>query len=115
VDHITALLTLLIEEPLRFAAISLICKRHTPEDASYIWSQWEMHIKLPPSYPLAEANLARDHTLAMLQVAYTTPELAARDTQALTYLVSATIPVETLIVFTAVTLREEKIVIHTPS
>ena len=39
VDHVTALLALLLEDPLRYAAISLICKRYSPEDSSYIWSQ----------------------------------------------------------------------------
>jgi hypothetical protein len=67
VDHITAMLALLMEDPLRFAAISLICKSYYVEDATYIWSQWERHIHFPPSHPLAEANLARDSILAMLQ------------------------------------------------
>jgi hypothetical protein len=51
----------------------------------------------------------------MLQAAYATPKIAARDTKALTYLVFVAIPVETFILFTAVTLREEEIVRHTPS
>ena len=110
VDHITALLTLLLGDPLRSAAINLICKRHTLEDATYIWSQWEPHIQLPPSRPLAEGNLARDDILAMLQATYTAPELAARNTQALTDLVSVAIPVETFILFTAIALREEEMV-----
>ena len=39
VDHNTALLALLLEDFLRSASINLICKRYTPEDASYIWHQ----------------------------------------------------------------------------
>jgi hypothetical protein len=65
-DHVTALLTLLLEDPLRFAAIILICKRYSPEDAFYIWSQREPHIQLLPSHPLAGENLARNIILAML-------------------------------------------------
>ena len=49
----------------------------------------------------------------MLQAAYTAPEPPAKDTHALTYLVSMAIPVETFIILTAVTLREEEMVIHT--
>jgi hypothetical protein len=114
VNHITALLALLLEDPLRYAAINLMCKRNSPEDAAYIWSQWEPHIQLPPSHLLAEADLARDSILAMPQAAYTTPEPIARDTHAPTYLVSMAIPVETCILFTAITLREEEMVTHTP-
>jgi hypothetical protein len=114
VDHITALLALLMEDPLRSAAISRIRKRYIPEDASYILSQWEPHIQLPPSHPLAKADLAKDHTLAMLQATYTTPELEARDTHALTNLVYVATTVETFILFTAVTLREEEMAILTP-
>jgi hypothetical protein len=66
VDHITALLPLLLEVPLRYAAISLICKSYNPEDSSYIWSQLEPYIQLPPFHPLAEEALARDHILTML-------------------------------------------------
>jgi hypothetical protein len=40
----------------------------------------------------------------MLQTVYTAPEPAAPDTKALTDLVSVAIPVETFILFTAVTL-----------
>jgi hypothetical protein len=43
----------------------------------------------------------------MLQAAFTAPEPAARDIQALTDLVSVAIPVEIFIFFTAITLREE--------
>ena len=46
---------------------------------------------------------------------YTSPELAARDTQALTDLVSVVIPTETSILFTAVTLQEEEMVRYTPT
>jgi len=68
----------------------------------------------PSIPPLAGEDLARDSILAMLQATYTTPESASRDTYALTNLVSVAIPVETFIFFTAVTLREEEMVIHTP-
>ena len=104
VDHITALLSLLLGDPLLFVAINLICKRYPLEDATYIWFQWEPHIRLPPFHPLAEADLSRDNILTMLQAAYTTPEAVARDNQALTNLVFVAIPVETFVLFTTVTL-----------
>jgi hypothetical protein len=66
VDHIPVLLALLVEDPLRSAAMRLLCKSYTPEVFSYIWSQWEPHIQLSSSHPLAEGALARDHILAML-------------------------------------------------
>jgi hypothetical protein len=50
----------------------------------------------------------------MLQASYTAPELAVRDTHALTDLVSLAIPVKTFILFTAITLREEEMLTHTP-
>jgi hypothetical protein len=114
IDHITALLALILEDPLRSAAIRMICKSYTPEDFSYIWSQWEPHIQLPPSRSLAEEDRVRDHILTMLQAAYTTPKLASKDIEAVTYLVSEVIPVESCILFTAVTLREEEMVVYTP-
>ena len=104
VDHITALLALLLENLFRSVAIGLICKPYTPEDASYILSQWEQPIQFPPSHPLAELDLARNRILAMLQVAYTNPEPSTRDPRALTDLVFVAIPVETFNIFTAVTL-----------
>ncbi len=66
VDHITALSALLLEDPLRSAAVSLICKSYTLVESSYICSQWEPHIQLPPPHPLAVEDRARDHILAML-------------------------------------------------
>ena len=114
-DHIPTLWALFLEDPLRFAAINLICKHYAPQDISYIWSQWEPHIQLPLSHPLAEADLSRDRILAMLQATYTAPEPTARDTQTLTDLVSVAIPVKICILFTAITLREEEMVTHTPS
>ena len=50
----------------------------------------------------------------MLHAAYTTLELAARDTHALIELVAVAIAVEAFVLFTAVTLREKKIVVYTP-
>ena len=70
VDHITALLALLLENSLRSVAIRVLCKSYTPEPP----------IQLPPAHPLTEGTLARDHILTMLHSAYTTPELAVRDT-----------------------------------
>jgi hypothetical protein len=72
VGHITALLALLLEDPLRYLAISPICKSYTPKDSAYIRSQWEPHIQLPPSHPLGEGTIAKDHILTMLQATYTT-------------------------------------------
>ena len=116
VDHITSLLALVLEDPLRSAAISLICKRYSPKDSSYSWSQWEPHIQLPPPHPRAEATRAQDHIFAMLRATYTPPpEPAATETQALTNLASVAIPVETFILFTAVTLREEEMAVYTHS
>ena len=76
---------------------------------------WEPHIQLPPSHPLAEADLARDNILISLQTTYTAPEPATKDTHALTDLVSVAIPVETFILYTAIILREEEMTTHTPS
>ena len=39
VDDITALLVLLLEDLLRSAALNLICKLYSPENAAYAWSQ----------------------------------------------------------------------------
>jgi hypothetical protein len=74
VDHVTALLALLLEDPLRSAAINHICKSYSEGDASYIWSQCDPHIRLPPSHPLAEANHASDSILALVQATYTAPD-----------------------------------------
>ncbi len=94
VDHITVLLALLLEDPLHSTALSLFCKSNTPEDSPYIWSQWEQdHFQLLSSHPLAERTLAKDRNLTMLQTAYTTPKLEARDTHALAKLMAMVIPV----------------------
>jgi hypothetical protein len=95
-------------------AISFICKSYSEDEAAYIWSQWEPHFQLPPSHPLAELHLARDNILTVLQASCTAPEPTARDTQALTNLVSVAIPVETFIIYTELTLREEEMVTHIP-
>ena len=76
VDHGTALLALLFENPPRSAAIDLVCKSYLEGDAFYIWSQWEPRIRLPPSHPVVEANLASDIIFALLQATYTAPEPA---------------------------------------
>ena len=51
----------------------------------------------------------------MLQMAYTDPVIAARDIQALTDLVAAAIPIETFILYTVLTLRENDMVTNNPS
>jgi hypothetical protein len=114
VDHINVQLALLLEDPLRSAAVILICKSYSAGAATYIWSQVKPHIQLPPFHPLAEANLARGNILAMIQAAYTAPEPATKNTQTLMDLVSVAIPVEIFILYTAITLREEEMVTHTP-
>jgi hypothetical protein len=68
----------------------------------------------PPSHPLAEGTRAKDCILTMLQTAYTTPDMASRDIQALTDLVTSAIAAETFILFTTITLREDEMVIHNP-
>jgi hypothetical protein len=59
-DRITYLLALLLPKPTRAVAIYLLCKGCSPEDAAYIWSAWEEHIRLPPSHPMAEGTRAKD-------------------------------------------------------
>ena len=56
VDHITDLLALLLEDPLRYAAIRMLCKNYTPEDSS-------------TTHTLAEGARAKEHILIMLQAA----------------------------------------------
>ncbi len=43
-DHITGLVALLLEDPLRSTPIGLICKSYSKEDAKIIWSQWESYL-----------------------------------------------------------------------
>jgi hypothetical protein len=114
VDHITCLLALLLPESTRAVDIHLLCTGYSPENAAYIWSAWEEHIRLPPSHPMAEGTRAKDCILAMLQTVYTAPDIAARDIQALTDLVASAIPTETLILFTTINLRENEMVTITP-
>ncbi len=97
------------------ALLRSTCKSYIIEDATYIWSQWEPHMRPPPSHLLAQANLARESILTMLQAVYTTPNAVSRNTQALIDLVYVTISVEICILFTTVTLREEEMVTNTPS
>ncbi len=104
VDRITALLALLLEDPLRSTSIGLIYKSYSKEDAEIIWSQWASYLQVPRSHPLAGDGLARDRIITMLQTYYTTPEQTAADAQALTEFVSVAIPVETLIFFTTITI-----------
>ena len=49
----------------------------------------------------------------MLEIVYTSPEVAARDIQALTDLVSSAIPTKIFILYTSITLRDNDMVIHT--
>ncbi len=76
-DHITAMLALLLESPLRSTTLHMLYRSYTPENSTYIWSIWEPHIRLTSTHPLAERTLARDRILAMIQMEYTNPEHAA--------------------------------------
>jgi hypothetical protein len=115
VDHITSLLALLLPDPTHEVAIDHICKGYSLEDSSHIWAQWAPYLRLSPSHPLAEGTGAKDFILTMLQTVYTTPEMAARDIQALTDLVASAISTEIFMLFTTVTLREDEMVTHPPS
>ena len=107
-------MALLLPNPARAVASSLLYKAYSPEDAAYIWSEWETHFQLPPTHPWAAGTHAKDAILAMLHMVYTTPEDAARDVQALTDLVASAIPTETFILYTSFSLREDEMLIHTP-
>ena len=50
-EHITTPMTLLLPNPTREIASSLLSKAYSPEDATYIWSEWETHFHLPPTVP----------------------------------------------------------------
>ncbi len=78
-DHITALLALLLEGPNRSAAIDLLYQSYAPEEANYTRSTWEPHILPPPTHPLYSGTPARDFVPAMLYMDYTTPENTAGD------------------------------------
>jgi hypothetical protein len=108
-------MALLLPNPAREIASSLLCKVYSPKDAAYIRYVWEPHFQPPPTHTWAEGAYAKDTILAMFQMVYTTPEDAARDIQALTDLVASAIPTDTFILFTSFTLREEELVIPTPS
>ena len=75
VEHITTPMALLLPNPAREIASSLLCKAYSPEDAAYIWSVLEPHFQLPPTHPWAEGTHAKDAILAMLQMVYTTPKM----------------------------------------
>jgi hypothetical protein len=80
VDHIIVMLDLLLEDPLRSTALHLLYKSYTPEDSTYIWSIWELHVRLPRPTPSPnEGTLAMDLILAMLQMENSTPEHATGD------------------------------------
>ncbi len=74
VDHITALMALLLEDPLRSTVIGLICQSYSKKDIDIIWSQWESYLQIPQSHPLAGDGLARDRIITMLKTVSTTPE-----------------------------------------
>ena len=79
VEHITTPMALLLSDPTHAAAVSLLCKGYTPEIAAYIWSEWEANFRLLPTHPWAAGTRAKDSILAMLQMVYTDPDIAARD------------------------------------
>ncbi len=66
VEHITTPMTLLLPNPARAVASSLLCKAYSAENAAYIWSEWESHFQLPPTHPWAAGTQAKDAILAML-------------------------------------------------
>ena len=114
-DRIAALMALLLGEPLRTSALELLYPSYTSADSTYIWPVWEPHIRPPKIHPLAEGTLTRDTVLALLRRDYIASEDAAGDNQALTNLVVISIPVETFILYTVVTLQEEERAVRTPS
>jgi hypothetical protein len=58
---------------------------------------------------------AKDIILAMLQMVYTDPNIAARDIRGLTDLLASAIPTETFILYTVITLRDNDMVTNTLS
>jgi hypothetical protein len=78
-DHISALLALLLEGPYCSSSIDWLHKSYTPEESLHIWTAWEPQVRPPPSPILAEGTLARDRVMAMLRMDYTTPANAAGD------------------------------------
>ncbi len=79
VDHISALLALLLEGPYRSSSIDLLHKSCTPEESLHIWTAWEPHVRPPLSHPLAERTLARDRVMDIRCMDYTTPANAVGD------------------------------------
>jgi hypothetical protein len=62
-----------------------------------------------------KGDRANECILAMLQTAYTTPEMVARNIQALKDLVASAVSTETFTLFPTGTPYEDKMVTHTPS
>ena len=69
-DHITAMLALLLGEPLRTSPLQMLYPSYTPADLTYIWSVWDPHIRPPSPHPLAEGTLAKNIVLAFLRMDY---------------------------------------------
>ena len=97
VEHITTLMALLLPDPFHARAVNLLCQTYAPDVAEYIWSQWGANIQLPPTHPWSTDTKARDNILDMLQMAYTDPDIVARDIKALTNIMAAAIPTEIFI------------------
>ncbi len=52
VNQITTLLALILLDPTREEAISLICKGYSLENILHIWATWAPYLRPPPSPPL---------------------------------------------------------------
>jgi len=59
VDHISALLSLAVDEPILKAAIKLLAPANSQEEAEYAWATWAPHLSPTPDHPLAAGKLLR--------------------------------------------------------
>jgi hypothetical protein len=118
-DHVSALLSLLLEGLSHDAILNLLNPSHSPE-----WRRRPLYGRLgsptyapPRTYPLSADNMARDRIVTLLCVDYTMHENATRDARALLEFAAVAIPTETFIAHTeeCFNLTDEEMAVNAPS
>jgi len=74
-DHISALLGLLVKGEWSAIIVRLLAKQWPKKKASAIWNAWQPYFSHPPSHPTGEEEVMAE-TLRILNTAYTFPPSA---------------------------------------
>jgi hypothetical protein len=110
-EHISALLALLIEGEWGAAVVRLLAKQWPKKKAAAIWNAWRPYLSHPPSHPTGEDEVTTE-MLRILNTAYMFPPAALEVANGIRDYAAAALTTAAFTENTNITLEDDPIQVH---